>query len=111
MLSSFTIENFKSYHEASLKLAPLTVLIGANAAGKSNAVEALRLLSWIAAGNRLGTRAGIIRRAGSRNRACAATTSTPRTRAQHIMRQGALDGTTSRRARRTAAARSAGRKR
>ena len=55
MLSSFTIENFKSYHEASqLKLAPLTVLIGANAAGKSNAVEALRLLSWIAAGNRLG---------------------------------------------------------
>ena len=55
MLSSFTIENFKSYHEASpLKLAPLTVLIGANAAGKSNAIEALRLLSWIAAGNRLG---------------------------------------------------------
>lgn len=56
MLSSFTIENFKSYRDASeLKLAPLTVLIGANAAGKSNAVEALRLLSWIAAGNRLGT--------------------------------------------------------
>lgn len=56
MLSSFTIENFKSYHEASeLKLAPLTVMIGANAAGKSNAIEALRLLSWIAAGNRLGT--------------------------------------------------------
>lgn len=56
MLSSFTIEKFKSYRGASeLKLAPLTVLIGANAAGKSNAVEALRLLAWIAAGNRLGT--------------------------------------------------------
>ena len=56
MLSSFRVENFKSYHEASsLKLAPLTVLIGANAAGKSNAIEALRLLSWLAAGNRLGT--------------------------------------------------------
>ena len=56
MLSSFTIENFKSYRAAEeLKLAPLTVLIGANAAGKSNAVEALRLLSWIAAGNQLGT--------------------------------------------------------
>lgn len=54
MLSSFTIENFKSYREATLKLAPLTVLIGANASGKSNAIEALRLLSWIAAGNRLG---------------------------------------------------------
>ncbi|MCY4662692.1 MAG: ATP-binding protein [Acidobacteria bacterium] len=54
MLSHFTIENFKSYREATLKLAPLTVLIGANASGKSNAIEALRLLSWIAAGNRLG---------------------------------------------------------
>ena len=55
MLSSFSITNFKSYREATLTLAPLTVLIGANAAGKSNAVEALRLLSWIAAGNRLAS--------------------------------------------------------
>ena len=38
-----------------LKLAPLTVLIGANASGKSNAVEALRLLSWLAQGNKLGS--------------------------------------------------------
>lgn len=55
MLSSFSITNFKSYRGATLKLAPLTVLIGANAAGKSNVVEALRLLSWIAAGNRLAS--------------------------------------------------------
>ena len=55
MLSNFTIENFKSYREATLKLAPLTVLIGANASGKSNAIEGLRLLSWIAEGNRLGS--------------------------------------------------------
>ena len=55
MLSSFTIENFKSYRKATLALAPLTVLIGANASGKSNAIEALRLLSWIAAGNKLGS--------------------------------------------------------
>ena len=55
MLSSFTIENFKSYREATLKLAPLTVLVGANASGKSNAIEGLRLLSWIAEGKRLGT--------------------------------------------------------
>ena len=54
MLSSFTIEDFKSYREATLKLAPLTVLIGANASGKSNAIEALRLLSWIVQGNKLG---------------------------------------------------------
>ena len=55
MLSSFTIENFKSYRKATLRLAPLTVLIGANASGKSNAIEGLRLLSWIAAGNKLGS--------------------------------------------------------
>lgn len=54
MLSSVTIKNFKSYRKATLNLAPLTMLIGANASGKSNAIEALRLLSWIAAGNRLG---------------------------------------------------------
>lgn len=57
MLTSFTLERFKSYDKqgATLHLAPLTVLIGANASGKSNVVEALRLLSWIADGNRLGT--------------------------------------------------------
>lgn len=55
MLTSFTVERFKSYQqEATLHLAPLTVLIGANASGKSNVVEALRLLSWIAHGNKLG---------------------------------------------------------
>ena len=53
MLSSITFKDFKSYQKATLKLSPLTVLIGANASGKSNAVEALRLLSWIAQGNRL----------------------------------------------------------
>ena len=54
MLSSFTIKSFKSYRKATLKLSPLTVLIGANASGKSNAVEALRLFSWLAQGNKLG---------------------------------------------------------
>lgn len=55
MLQSITFQNFKSYRSATLKLAPLTMLIGANASGKSNAVEGLRLLSWIAQGNRLDT--------------------------------------------------------
>ncbi|MDE2977403.1 MAG: AAA family ATPase [Acidobacteriota bacterium] len=55
MLSSFTIRNFKSYERATLKLGPLTVLVGANASGKSNAVEALRFLSWLAQGNKLGS--------------------------------------------------------
>lgn len=54
MLASFTVEHFKSYQgAATLKFAPLTILIGANASGKSNVVEALRLLSWIAQGNKL----------------------------------------------------------
>ncbi len=53
MLTSVQIEDFKSYRDATLKLGPLTVLIGANASGKSNAIEALRLLSWIVQGNRL----------------------------------------------------------
>lgn len=55
MLTSFRLQNFKSFHaEAELPLnGPLTVLIGANAAGKSNALEALRLLSWLAQGNKL----------------------------------------------------------
>lgn len=53
MISSFGIEDFKSYKASSLTLSPLTVLIGANASGKSNALEALRLLAWIANGNKL----------------------------------------------------------
>jgi predicted ATPase len=53
MLTSFSLRDFKSFREASLPLGPLTVLIGANAAGKSNAIEALRLLSWLAQGQKL----------------------------------------------------------
>lgn len=53
MLSSFDIRNFKSYLEGTLHLSPLTVLIGANASGKSNLIEALWLLSRIAKGNTL----------------------------------------------------------
>ena len=53
MLTKVTVENFRSFKDATLALQPLTVVIGANASGKSNAIEALRLLSWIAQGNRL----------------------------------------------------------
>jgi len=53
MISSFHIGNFKSYRDAHLPLAPLTLLIGANASGKSNAIEAIRLLSMLADGRRL----------------------------------------------------------
>jgi predicted ATPase len=53
MLTSITISNFKSYDKAVLPLAPMTFLIGANASGKSNALEAIRLLNWLAKGSRL----------------------------------------------------------
>lgn len=54
MLTAITLENFKSYcGRARLALAPLTVLIGANASGKSNALEGMRLLSWLAQGQKL----------------------------------------------------------
>ncbi len=54
MLTEFTLANFKSYSNTSrLPLSSLTVLIGANAAGKSNALEGLRFLSWLAQGQKL----------------------------------------------------------
>lgn len=40
MIERIDISNFKSCKKASLPLAPLTVLVGANASGKSNALEA-----------------------------------------------------------------------
>jgi predicted ATPase len=55
VLNSIWINSFKSYEHAELILAPLTVLIGANASGKTNAIEAIRLLSYIAQGNRLNS--------------------------------------------------------
>ncbi|MDD4580467.1 MAG: AAA family ATPase [Methanothrix sp.] len=53
MITSFSLKNFKSYREAHMPLATLTFFIGPNASGKSNALEAIRLLSWMAKGSRL----------------------------------------------------------
>jgi predicted ATPase len=53
MIMSFSLKNFKSYKEADMPLATLTFFIGPNASGKSNALEAIRLLSWMAKGSRL----------------------------------------------------------
>ena len=65
MLSEFELIDFKSFDQATLqfgtleqgahRFSPLTVLIGANASGKSNLIEGLRLLSLIARGTRLDT--------------------------------------------------------
>jgi predicted ATPase len=53
MIESISATRFKSFREATLELAPLTLLIGANASGKSNFLEAVRLLTWLARGRRL----------------------------------------------------------
>ncbi|WP_026101032.1 AAA family ATPase [Synechococcus sp. PCC 7336] len=53
MLTQIELRNFKSYRSGTLQLGRLTVLIGANASGKSNVIEALRLLARIAEGERL----------------------------------------------------------
>ena len=53
MITSFSLKNFKSYREAEMPLATLTLFIGPNASGKSNALEAIRLLSLLSKGARL----------------------------------------------------------
>lgn len=50
MIKQITFENWKSFRNATLHIDPFTVLIGANASGKSNAVEALAFLSRRAQG-------------------------------------------------------------
>jgi predicted ATPase len=44
MLSSVHLQGFKSFTDATVKLAPLSVLIGANGSGKSNFLDALRII-------------------------------------------------------------------
>lgn len=53
VLSSCTFEDFKSYRKASLPLRPLTLLVGANASGKSNLIEGIRFLTLLAQGRRI----------------------------------------------------------
>jgi predicted ATPase len=45
MIKELTLKNWKSFSEASLFIDPLTVLIGSNASGKSNTLDAFLLLN------------------------------------------------------------------
>lgn len=54
LLTELTITGYKSYDEATLPLSDLTVLVGTNASGKSNALEVIELLGWVAQGRGLG---------------------------------------------------------
>lgn len=53
MLKRLSFKNWKSYGSAILWVDPLTFIIGTNAAGKSNIVDALAFLSAVALGTRL----------------------------------------------------------
>ena len=50
MITELHLENWKSYEKSSLQIDPITVLIGTNASGKSNALDAFVLLNRIASG-------------------------------------------------------------
>jgi len=55
MLKQLILENWRSFGQAELPLNPLTVLIGKNASGKSNAIEALKFLKRVVKGEELKT--------------------------------------------------------
>lgn len=50
MLTSLKMHSWKSYKDSELFLDPITVLIGTNASGKSNVLDALQFLNRIASG-------------------------------------------------------------
>ncbi len=51
MIKELRLKNWKSFQEAVLNIDPLTIIIGNNASGKSNTLEALLFLHRIASGN------------------------------------------------------------
>lgn len=53
MITRIKLENWKSYAQAELHIDPLSVLIGTNSSGKSNALDALLLLTRAASGSLL----------------------------------------------------------
>ncbi|MEQ9371781.1 MAG: AAA family ATPase [Coleofasciculus chthonoplastes F3-SA18-01] len=55
MLKKLILKNWKSFRDAELPIDPLTVLIGANASGKSNIVDALEFLNRIASNLQIKT--------------------------------------------------------
>lgn len=55
MLKKLILKNWKSFRDAELPIDPLTVLIGANASGKSNVIDALEFLKRTVSGKELYT--------------------------------------------------------
>ena len=62
MLTSLRLVNFKNFADETLKLGPFTVIVGANASGKSNIRDAFRFPArhrpGVHAGGNYGRQAG-----------------------------------------------------
>ena len=58
MLTSLRLVDFKNFGDETLHMGPLTVIVGANASGKSNLRDAFRFLHGIGRGYTLGEIAG-----------------------------------------------------
>ena len=50
MITSIRLKNFKNFADETLRVGPFTILVGANASGKSNIRDAFRFLSGIGRG-------------------------------------------------------------
>ena len=50
MITSLRLVNFKNFADETLKVGPFTVIVGANASGKSNIRDAFRFLHGIGRG-------------------------------------------------------------
>ena len=64
MITSIRLVNFKNFADETLRLGPVTILVGANASGKSNVRDAFRILQGIGRGYTLAEIFGGKREAG-----------------------------------------------
>ena len=64
MITSIRLVNFKNFADETLRLGPVTILVGANASGKSNVRDAFRILQGIGRGYSLAEIFGGKREAG-----------------------------------------------
>ena len=58
MITSLRLIDFKNFADATLRMGPFTVIVGANASGKSNLRDAFRLLHGIGRGYNLADAVG-----------------------------------------------------
>lgn len=60
MVKSISLKNWKTFKDTTLELGQSTLLCGPPCSGKTNAVEAIRLLKWLAEGRRFDHLIGVM---------------------------------------------------